>query len=489
MCNSEKILSIEIEALVVSENNNSREFADLTPHFDKISEGIVLGDMIAGDQVFKTTELEKGVHLHWKLPDCLMHGIKKGENDNLEYPVVPNRWLVIRLLKQSKNFCVSKSWVVESDYIFDKEWPGSITNISIPIRESSDMPLWFKYVGRNMVIGSMKENSKMKPAVYLDKLTAIGPGDPFFAAYYPNCRSVFGLYDDLSGLEKEIDELSIDLSYLVFGWYSDPKQAEQCELLYGMTSEMGVSREWNGNIIVATGNTSIEALSPILESKMPDNKDERGSKSRLLDAYQYHHLSRMDSSPDGIAEIELSNYQKTFTPVSGGIEWIITEESSTSNKNSETILNSSKPFPKQIGIILAKINVLQKTCDRYRRYLASEQWELYSAWYKYIQARDTPFSSHEEINNVLKYIGFLKGRIGKYKKNIGKIEDKLGKKFKYLNPCLKDYPSYKLDNIASPNFWQANEPIFLLHAPKSSFELKDRDSSKNGMCLAGQFCS
>ena len=30
---------------------------------------------------------------------------------------------------------------------------------------------------------------------YVEKLTALGYGEPLFAAFYPNCLSVFGLYD------------------------------------------------------------------------------------------------------------------------------------------------------------------------------------------------------------------------------------------------------------------------------------------------------
>ncbi|MGV2388233.1 MAG UNVERIFIED_CONTAM: hypothetical protein LVR29_07585 [Microcystis novacekii LVE1205-3] len=33
---------------------------------------------------------------------------------------------------------------------------------------------------------------------YLPSLTAVGYGEPTFAAFYPNCHSVFGFYDDYS---------------------------------------------------------------------------------------------------------------------------------------------------------------------------------------------------------------------------------------------------------------------------------------------------
>ncbi len=51
----------------------------------------------------------------------------------------------------------------------------------------------------------------------VNPLTALGGGDPTFAAFYPNCRSVFGCYDN--GLEAQDS-----LTYEVFGWYRETQQ-------------------------------------------------------------------------------------------------------------------------------------------------------------------------------------------------------------------------------------------------------------------------
>ncbi len=56
------------------------------------------------------------------------------------------------------------------------------------------------------------------PEDYLpEPLTAVGYGDPTFAALYANCRSIFGLHDAYAGPTE-------DLRYEVLGWYSDPSQ-------------------------------------------------------------------------------------------------------------------------------------------------------------------------------------------------------------------------------------------------------------------------
>src|SRR5882724_4599750 len=42
-----------------------------------------------------TTSPKTGVTLHWTLPDAVTHGVEDAQG-NIEYPPVPNRWLVAR---------------------------------------------------------------------------------------------------------------------------------------------------------------------------------------------------------------------------------------------------------------------------------------------------------------------------------------------------------------------------------------------------------
>src|SRR4051794_22439756 len=37
-----------------------------------------------------------GVHLHWALPDALTHGRAQSGSERIEFPYVPNRWLIVR---------------------------------------------------------------------------------------------------------------------------------------------------------------------------------------------------------------------------------------------------------------------------------------------------------------------------------------------------------------------------------------------------------
>src|SRR4051812_46147513 len=38
-----------------------------------------------------------GVYLHWALPDALTRGINNATNETVDFPAIPDRWLVVRL--------------------------------------------------------------------------------------------------------------------------------------------------------------------------------------------------------------------------------------------------------------------------------------------------------------------------------------------------------------------------------------------------------
>jgi hypothetical protein len=54
-----------------------------------------------------------GMHLHWALPDALT---KASYHNNLEFPVCPNRWVVLKF----ENEIETNKWMVCSDYL----WPA-----------------------------------------------------------------------------------------------------------------------------------------------------------------------------------------------------------------------------------------------------------------------------------------------------------------------------------------------------------------------------
>ncbi len=73
----------------------------------------------------------------------------------------------------------------------------------------------YRYMGRSLSL----EQYLARPQVgqeYYHPLTALGYGEPSFAAFYPNCRSVFGFHD--AEIDADVDQ---SVNYTVIGWYSE----------------------------------------------------------------------------------------------------------------------------------------------------------------------------------------------------------------------------------------------------------------------------
>ncbi|HKD78090.1 MAG TPA: hypothetical protein VKH81_00245 [Candidatus Angelobacter sp.] len=145
------------------------------------------------------SELDKprprGAYLHWALPDALTHGTSDGKTGN--FPVVPDRWLVLRLYPGSNGARRAVAgWVIRAG---DK------------VPSATTLDQW-KETGPS---GDVVKNA----------LTALGHGDPAWAAYYDNVVTAdaqgnqlprLGFYDSLAGVKTG------PLAYIVCGWYSDP---------------------------------------------------------------------------------------------------------------------------------------------------------------------------------------------------------------------------------------------------------------------------
>ena len=172
---------------------------------------------------------EPGVHLSFSLPEGFTRGIqeegKDGAPASLSYPLVPNRWAVVRMwLEEGDSRLKQKLFLLESDALQKKRGAGYYNSgsSSWPWPRTPERP--YRYLGRSYALSRA-------PSVPQDveriALTAVSPVNPFFSAYYPHCRNVFGFYDDLAG--DGIKQACV--SYLVCGWYQDAAGPEPLSLL------------------------------------------------------------------------------------------------------------------------------------------------------------------------------------------------------------------------------------------------------------------
>jgi hypothetical protein len=158
----------------------------------------------------------KGIHLHWDLPAAFKHA---SDPNAADFQLVPNRWIVLRSWPgggtQNRQL---KAWIVISDLLgnsgtspFIRPYTDSGGNAGAPTS-----------IGANQLLAQW--GGEGSPAKLF--LQAVGPGDVSFAAFRPNVDNVFSFVDD--GTDNQGNPLlatpgaSVDLTYLVAGWFSDP---------------------------------------------------------------------------------------------------------------------------------------------------------------------------------------------------------------------------------------------------------------------------
>ncbi|MFE6388665.1 hypothetical protein [Nocardiopsis dassonvillei] len=161
---------------------------------------------------------DDGMYLHWQLPQALTEGrvdLSRGpvpEWDSAVFPQVPNRWLVLRVHRPDARPDQPglAAWMVCGDYLDE---------------EKATSPYYDRGGGKATRIGrkydllTQEWDPKAQDRLpHEDRLTAVGPGIPVFAAFQPYNEDVFSLHDPLASGGVKL--AAGRLSYLVVGWYS-----------------------------------------------------------------------------------------------------------------------------------------------------------------------------------------------------------------------------------------------------------------------------
>ena len=172
------------------------------------------------------TQPAAGIYLHWTLPKPLRHGIYQ-DDGSTQFPLVPNRWLVVRVQNGVDAQSATKAWIVESDYCSDTYADPSGSNPSGgtspyvdpkgPQKKDAVPPL--SWIGRAYPFDSTLKGIPVQENPFL---RAVGPGNISFASFSPGVQNVFAFYDDVTAADNSQIEKAT-FSYYVVGWYSDPK--------------------------------------------------------------------------------------------------------------------------------------------------------------------------------------------------------------------------------------------------------------------------
>lgn len=357
---------------------------------------------------------------------------------NIEYVDVPDRWMVMRYQVNTAGEKVNlRSWMVASNALTMPNFSGGNNPDSVtwPTLDNPNTP--FMYLGRHY---DYTQDPPTNIHGYLDGLKAVGPGDPGFAAYYPNCFSVFGFYDSLDDLPN-----GGELMYMVCGWYDNPAQnplsgvdsmAAFDERMRGLawclrknpgdfpssvvchaeTSESADGEDYPTDILchamtyglhwqgpeatypanipagqpeLAIGNTTAEAMSALIASKVPAELNQPGVET-IMNAFQAGLLDRLDQ-PDGVLELEMAMHKKQFGNIEGGKWWVVEK------KQTSEAAESEPDFDPQVSALLTDLLETQAELDRLTIDSDSYRWEMYSAWYKKILIQLSPYSKEDPV--------------------------------------------------------------------------------------------
>jgi len=505
------LIPMDIEALVIGEAASKSQWVDLRPDFAGVYYNLFLGAKLEREACTDLREnlLDPGIHLHWALPDGLMHGSARENGGDLQFPMIPNRWLVVRFWNQADNSSgvrfQHKAWIVESNSITDDKtaptWPS--LNVSNP--NSKKPEDYYVRVGKQFELAQWPGGES--PAASVD-ITSIGYGDPAFAAYYPACKGILGFHDQ--DLEKLQDAT---VNYFVCGWYSkpaddplyqalsqapaenvfpsldaflserkwtyaefidtlekaketaNPKEMEALQnslpaqiICHGVISgiqlkkdTLCVPRSQPSNL--SFGNTAAEALTALFRSRLANH-----DLARLLEAFQYDLLTELEK-PDGEAIVEQKLHERRYRPLSRGIRWeLIQEDPSVNGGASEA---QAPPIPGDICLLLEKLNIRQRLTNSLKRKRDSLRSQLYATWYKRaLKAGKDPAAEkilNQELTDLQNEIDAITGEIARNEKELTAGESDL------LREQLKIFlPGYGLQELEEPRFWRPNDPVVLL---------------------------
>lgn len=433
MTHSRLLVPIHLDALVLTESQlsvgPSAHFAKL-PHVwqgrDVHPDAPNLGTSVRAppfqDRSFL---LERGVHLHWALPDGLTRArhVQASGSQTVAFPTVPNRWLVVRRRQHGGRWLAEKQWVVESDYL----WPenhDSVEPLSVPSAWSSHgaaKPAARPYQFLGRFTPYEKYPAPTAGGSHLARpLTAMGYGEPAFATIYQNCKGVFTFHD--------ADTRTVETRYDVFGWYSDAQddpladfppsgldeaaRAAAVEARFGWTVSgnrripagtqtvcyvsmtippspaIHAQRSAAGgrrDVEVAVGNTGTEALSAYLASSTGVDAKRDEVENQLESILLDQRLA--GKQLDKAARLADARHEKGFVASFGGYAWTVKPQDSPDHGPQQAGDEgdaSDVAFDPDLSQRLTELNAQQRQYDRGVHDVEAARARLFTDWCKYM---------------------------------------------------------------------------------------------------------
>lgn len=253
-----------------------------------------------GDEIDRS---RLGAYIHWTIPRGYRSGTleaakpeesntatnhKEGQtNSNPTFPLVPNRWLLVRSLRKYENpsnLAVKPvtAWIIESDRLREINDLGDDVDLQTDVTpfvaysgDSDNQEDLLdkqaeKYIGLKQDLPGWKESVSDRDRI---QLTLMNSSNPLFADYTPHNPNVFSIKDNFF-LGREGDRpkylTSATCDYFVCGWHhkesDDPLCAEKNKTAQKSLSDRLAKLFCKGPEPKTTGDASLKANLESLES-------------------------------------------------------------------------------------------------------------------------------------------------------------------------------------------------------------------------------
>ncbi|MEL6970390.1 MAG: hypothetical protein AAFZ63_10105 [Bacteroidota bacterium] len=436
------------------------------------------------------------------------------------FPQVANRWLICRFQHGEKKID-PVTWIVESDFMNAET--GSISFLD-PKEDNIGSLKVVTRIGKMEAFTTTWTEPDPKGKMFV---RAIGPGDETFSAYAPAAENVFSFLD--VGAAKLPENTA--LSYAIFGWYANPRfdplynpiqQIASKEFLalmkdlnwgiagvkdlenytgsiakqsiyHGMvhslewqteTRPMGdktqVPDDISSTVKVAIGNTSVEALSALIENTSGD----QDVNITMLEALQYGVLDALDTV-GGTTVVADRVRQARFGAQGAGVVWKIRARSLEQGSD----IPDLTPEIAKFADALAKLNLLQRNTDENVSTLLSKQWTLYARWWKdqnynslgvgptYPPADmpkigDQLENTSKEYKQLVEEIKALQSTVSNTYSN-GSLPHSTSQESidAYASNILKLPTTLELKAMGAPRFWHPNDPVLLVSGVANPYDV------------------
>jgi hypothetical protein len=499
------LVPIRIDALVVS-SNDTRRWGEMAPNYGKLQGGDQEKLRKLPSEFTDSAKLLKpGIHLHFRLPAALTHWHQLGKAD-VEFPKIPNRWLVQRYFKTgapSSKF-QDRVWLIRSD----ANGPEAVLLPFFPDKAADihKEPLQFFRAGSTVELFA-RDNPDFSGGPQDRGLTAATFGDPAFSAHYPSCRSVLGFHDAYDDRDKNsLPEGK--LSYMVTGWYSDPsddpwlrltelsrtgrdtfdwvqifkwfsermmyppkhlKNSEHPEysgmLCHGWICDVEWKSErdyWkdtafqhfpdSSKYTVSLGNNLAEAISARVNTCPVD----RALWEDMLTGLQTGLVAQDLPLP----EIDAELHRMGFEPVRAPRRWSLKLANSTGVKKDQP----SPEFPNEVPEQLAKLNELDSKRCRIQRQYQAYRAELYAIWRRLTVSSDAGLKeSYDELKSFLTEFSQLQA-VKESRRDTSKAIRSIRRVLATFGH-QKNGVHYRLVSADGDPFYSPNEPVMMVSGP------------------------